>query len=328
MQLIEFTSKGMYCPPADVYIDPHRAVNKAIVTHAHADHARPSHKAYICTTSSLPLIKLRLGRHIQASSYDYGEKFTINGVEFTFFPAGHVVGSAQLRISCKGEVWVISGDYKRQVDGLSEAFEVVPCHCFVTESTFGLPIYKWADQETIYNEMKQWWSENKALGKPSLVSAYSLGKAQRLIYHLAKAAIGPVYAHSTILKTNEVIQKMGFPLPEVKPIPVKWKEQEWQGALIFSASLTSGPWAGKISPWQRGEASGWMALKKFRDRHGGACFTLSDHADWNDILTTIKETGAHKVITMHGYDEPLAQWLRDHNYDASAASFGRLPGSE
>ena len=170
--------------------------------------------------------------------------------------------------------------------------------------------------------MKQWWNENSKMGKPSLVSAYSLGKAQRLIYHLADAGIGPVYAHSTILKTNEVIQKMGFDLPTVKGIPAKWKDKEWEGALIFSASLSTGPWAGKIAPWQRGEASGWMALKKFRDRHGGACFTLSDHADWQGILTTIKETGAQKVFTMHGYDQALAQWLCTQGYDAAAAVYG------
>ena len=322
MQLVEFTPQGMYCPPADVYIDPHRAVNKAIVTHAHSDHARPGHRSYLCTHTSLPLIRLRLGRHIQASSYDFGEKFSINGVEFTFFPAGHVVGSAQLRISFKGEVWVVSGDYKRHPDGLAEPFEVVPCHCFITESTFGLPIYQWQQPHIIFEEMKQWWNENSKMGKPSLVSAYSLGKAQRLIYHLADAGIGPVYAHSTILKTNEVIQKMGFDLPTVKGIPAKWKDKEWEGALIFSASLSTGPWAGKIAPWQRGEASGWMALKKFRDRHGGACFTLSDHADWQGILTTIKETGAQKVFTMHGYDQALAQWLCTQGYDAAAAVYG------
>ncbi|HRG20544.1 MAG TPA: ligase-associated DNA damage response exonuclease [Saprospiraceae bacterium] len=320
MQLVEFTSKGMYCPPADVYIDPHNAVNKAIITHAHADHARSGHKSYICPEGSLPLIKLRLGRHIQATSYPYGQSFSINGVEFTFFPAGHVVGSAQVRIEYKGEIWVVSGDYKVEADGLTEALEPVKCHCFITESTFGLPIYNWQAQDTITQEIKLWWQENKENQKPSLISAYSLGKAQRLIHMLANEPIGPVYAHSTILKTNEIIQKLGYALPAVQPIPARWKENEWAGALIISSSLATGPWAGRISPWQKAEASGWMALKKFRDRHGGASFVLSDHADWNGIIATIKETEAHKVYTMHGYDKALAQWLQSHGYDAAAVS--------
>lgn len=320
MQLVEFTSKGMYCPAADVYIDPHNAVNKAIVTHAHSDHARPGHKSYICPDGSLALIKLRLGRHIQAASYPFGQKFYINGVEFTFFSAGHVVGSAQLRIVYKGETWVVSGDYKRALDGLTDPFEPVRCHCFITESTFGLPLYRWESQAEITRQMQQWWQDNKDHQKPSLVSAYALGKAQRILHMLANDPIGPVYAHSTILKTNEVIQKLGYPLPNVKPIPAKWKENEWAGALILSASLSTGPWAGRISPWQKAEASGWMALKKFRDRHGGASFVLSDHADWDDLIATIKDTGAQKIYTMHGYDKALAQWLQSQGYDAAAVS--------
>ncbi|MBK8699024.1 MAG: ligase-associated DNA damage response exonuclease [Saprospiraceae bacterium] len=317
MQLIEFTYHGLYCRQADVYIDAHRAVPKAIVTHAHSDHARPGHKSYICTTASLALLKLRLGRHIQAAGVNYGETFLINGVTFSFHPAGHVIGSAQLRVEYKGEVWVISGDYKRENDGLTEAFEPVACHTFITESTFGLPIFNWRSQEVIAGQMLDWWQHNASLGLPSMVSAYSLGKAQRIMHMIAHAHIGPVYVHNSIHKTNEVLRKQGINLSSASEIDPRLKADQLANALIIAPGTAKpGQLSLQLKHAKKADASGWMALRKFRQNHPGAAFVLSDHADWLALNQTIKDTGAERIFVTHGYQDSFAKWLSEKGYDA------------
>ena len=197
MALLQFTNKGIYCKQADVYIDPWKKVPKALITHAHSDHARSGHKSYLCTHETLPILRLRLGRNIPASGMDYGESIMINGVKFSFHPAGHIIGSAQIRAEYKGEVWVASGDYKVEDDGISGAFEPVKCHHFITECTFGLPIYKWDKQSITFDQINNWWSDNAVEKTTSLITAYSLGKAQRVIQNVDHS-IGKIFTHPAV----------------------------------------------------------------------------------------------------------------------------------
>ena len=180
--LLTFTKNGIFCPLADVYIDPSRPVKRAIVTHAHSDHARWGNKFYLSHKLNEQILRLRLGKDITLQTVDYKESIDINGVKVSFHPAGHIWGSCQIRVSYKDEVWVVSGDYKLENDGFSDAFEPVQCHAFITESTFGLPVFKWQPQETVYNDIRAWWNENASNGKTSILTAYALGKAQRLIH--------------------------------------------------------------------------------------------------------------------------------------------------
>ncbi|RYD93049.1 MAG: DNA ligase-associated DEXH box helicase, partial [Sphingobacteriales bacterium] len=187
MPLIEFSEKGLYCRAGGFYIDPWRPVDRALITHAHSDHARWGSKYYLAQHDSIPIMQVRLGpNHYQGVGY--GETTYINGVRVSFHPAGHIIGSAQIRVEYEGEVWVVSGDYKTENDGISGAFEPVPCQHFVTESTFGLPIYNWKPQAEIYRSMQEWILKNKSLGKSSIFIAYSLGKAQRLLQPLSEVS--------------------------------------------------------------------------------------------------------------------------------------------
>ena len=185
--VLTFTDRGIYCPAGDFYIDPWRPVDRALITHGHADHARPGHGAYLATTGALPVIRHRLGE-ITAEGIAYGAAQAIGGARVSFHPAGHLPGSAQIRVEVGGQVWVASGDYKTAPDGLSEPFEPVRCHAFITECTFGLPVFTWPSQDAVAADINAWWADNAAQGRASLLGAYSLGKAQRLLSILAPKA--------------------------------------------------------------------------------------------------------------------------------------------
>src|SRR5947209_10607977 len=185
MALIEFTDRGLYCPPGDFYIDPWRAVEKAVITHAHSDHARWGSNYYLCHTDTRPLLQQRLGNNYY-QPIGWNEPVYFNGVRLTLFPAGHIIGSSQVKVEYKGEIWVVSGDYKLENDGLSGQFEPIKCHHFISESTFALPIYNWKPQQEIYSEMQNWIRRNQTSGKTSILIAYSLGKAQRLLLPLSE----------------------------------------------------------------------------------------------------------------------------------------------
>ena len=318
MPLLEFTNKGIYCAQADVYIDPWKKVKRALITHGHADHSRWGHSHYLCTKSARPVIRHRLGP-INIETVDYGEMRTINGVKFSFHPAGHILGSAQIRAEYKGEVWVASGDYKIEDDGLAEAFEPVKCHGFITESTFGLPIYKWQPQEEVFEEINQWWRENREQGKVSIISAYSLGKAQRIIQNV-DPEIGPIFTHGAVENINEVIRKQGVSLVETARVHSKIKKEEYRGGLVIAPpSATGGNWLRKFQPHSVAIASGWMNLRGTRRRRNAdRGFVLSDHADWEGLNQAIKDTGCEKVVVTHGYTEVFAKWLREQGYEAYA----------
>jgi putative mRNA 3-end processing factor len=319
--LLTFTKSGIYCAQADVYIDPTRKVKYAIITHGHADHARTGNDHYLCTESGKSILKHRLGK-ISLSTLPYGKSITINEVEFSFHPAGHIIGSAQVRVAYKGEVWVVSGDYKVEYDGISEAFEPVPCHTFVTESTFALPVYQWMPQEDIFADINQWWQNNKEEGKVSVISAYSLGKAQRIIGNV-NTEIGPIFCHGAVQKMNEVIRKSGVKLPETILVDNQ-TTNAFEGSLVVSVSAAmASNWMKRFKNYETAAASGWMQLRGMRRR--GAVdrgFVLSDHADWKGLNFAVKATGAERVYVMHGYEATYSKYLHTQGIDAHAVSMG------
>lgn len=318
--LLEFTDKGIYCPPAKVYIDPWRPVDRALITHGHADHSRWGHNRYLSTVSAKPVIRHRLGP-IKIETIKYGEKRNINGVNFTFFPAGHIIGSAQIRVEYKGETWVVSGDYKLEDDGISEAFEPVKCHNFITECTFGLPVYKWSPQEVVFAEINDWWKKNQAEGKVSVLSTYALGKAQRILHHL-DTSIGKIFTHGAVENTNEVIRSQGIELPDTVRVTPGIPRKDYQGNLVLATpSALGSSWVKKFGITSLGIASGWMSLRGARRRRAAdRGFVLSDHADWEGLNKAVADTGAERIFVTHGYTEIFQRWLTEQGYDAQIVS--------
>jgi putative mRNA 3-end processing factor len=316
MALIEFREQGLYCPQAEVYIDPWRPVSKALITHAHMDHARWGHNAYLCSQDTKPLLKARLGESLPVQGLPYGESVHMNGVEITFFPAGHIVGSAQIRLTYKGEIWCISGDYKLENDGISTPFEPVSCHHFITESTFGLPSYRWRPSGEVITEIKDWWRANALEGRTSVIAAYALGKAQRLVKDL-QDSVGPIVVHPSILRMNEVIAQMGYSLPQNISDPNSF-EGCWGEALVIAPpGALASQWIQKNKDREEALVSGWMQVRGHRRRRGVARgFVISDHADWTGLNQAVQLTGADHIYVTHGFTDLYARYLSEQGYKA------------
>ena len=309
--LLVLTDKGYYCPQADLYIDPWRKVDKALLTHAHADHARPGMQHYLAHKDSENVLRLRLGASISLQTLEYGQPLIMNGVEITLFPAGHVPGSAQARLSYKGESWVVSGDYKLEDDGLSPAFEPVRCQHFITESTFGLPVYRWRPQSQVAEELNAWWRGLAERGENGVISAYSLGKAQRVL-KLLDRSIGEVYCHSAIAQTNRALESQGFGFGPWKAMSEAGAERQ-RGALVIAPPAASG--AAALKKWgdyETAHCSGWMNMRGQR-RWGNLDrgFVLSDHADWTSLNKAVEATGAENIYVTHGFSAAFARYLRE-----------------
>lgn len=307
------TAAGLYCPAGDFHIDPSRPVPRALITHGHSDHARRGHGSYLCTDAALPVIRHRVAPKV-IEGIAYGVCRQIGDVTVSFHPAGHVPGSAQIRVERAGQVWVVSGDYKTEADGLAEDFAPVPCHTFITECTFGLPIYQWRPQPLIMAEIAKWWSDNAAAGITSILSAYSFGKAQRLIAGLPQ---GPILTHPAVEDVTDILREQGYPLPPTIRVTAKTTPQTHPGALIIAPpnALSSG-WADRFAPHATGFASGWMTLAA-RRRAVGRGFVLSDHADWPGLNAAVHATGATKVFTTHGSTAAFSGWLSTQGLEAS-----------
>ena len=315
MPLLEFTKKGIYCKQADVYLDPWRGVDKAIISHGHSDHARWGSKRYITHEINAPIIRHRLGK-ILVTDKKYGETFQINGVRFSFHPAGHVPGSSQIRVEYKGEVWVFTGDYKTQVDGISTPFELIRCNTFITECTFGLPVFKWEKPLRVHDDINRWWANNKSNKVTSLLMGYSLGKVQRLLKHI-DCQTGKIFTHGATEKmTNILRQFIDFPKTEL--ITRDTKKAEIEGNLVLAPPAVMGStWAKKLGEISTGYASGWMAFRGARRRRAvDRSFVLSDHADWEGLLSVIKATGCEDIITTHGYTDIFARYLKENGWNA------------
>lgn len=309
--LLETRDPGLYCPAGDFYIDPALPVDRAIITHAHADHACPGSRAYLTAQAGEALLRERLGPEGLIQPVRYGEVLTLGDVRVSLHPAGHILGSAQIRLELGGEIWVVSGDYKLTPDPTCAPFEPVRCHTFVTESTFGLPIFRWPAENEILDAIHAWWRANQEAGKASLLFAYALGKAQRLLAAI-DAGIGPIHAHESVERLSRIYREQGVALaPTVATA-------DWRRALVIAPPMMqSSPWARRFGSVSTALASGWMRIRGTRRRRSlDRGFVVSDHADWPSLLRAIDETRAETVWVSHGYRAPLVRWLHEHGRQA------------
>ncbi len=311
MQLIEFTDKGLYCRQGDFYIDPWKPVNRAVITHAHSDHARWGNQYYLCHHHTKPLLQARLGDQLY-EGIEWNETVNMNGVTVSLHPAGHMIGSSQVRAEYKGEVWVASGDYKTENDGISGKFEPVKCNTFITESTFGLPIYRWKPQAMIFSNIQNWVLSNRDAGRTSVLSAYSLGKAQRLLLCLA-AVSEKIFVHGAIWNMHEALLNAGWKLPPVIRVTPETPREAFAGQVVIApSSAESSPWIKRFTPYAVGVCSGWMQVRgNVRRRNADAGFALSAHADWPCLLDAIRSTGAEKVFVTHGFQAAFSRYLNE-----------------
>lgn len=312
--LLRVTPDGLYCEAGDFHIDPWRPVARAVLTHGHGDHARPGSAAYLGAAPGLGLLQRRLGADARIEPVAYGETRTLNGVTVSLHPAGHVLGSAQVRLEHRGEVWVVSGDYKRDPDPTCAPFEVVPCDTFITEATFGLPIYRWEPTPAVAAEVLRWWEANAQAGRASVLFCYALGKAQRLLAELARLTDRPALLHGAMLALTQVYRDAGVPLLPTGAVGEKGKGASFAGALVLAPPSAAGStWMRRFgADAQTGFASGWMRVRGNRRRRGyDRGFVLSDHADWPSLLATVKDTRASRVLVTHGSSETLARYLRE-----------------
>ena len=316
--LISFTDKGLYCQKGDFYIDPWKPVERAIITHGHGDHAYLGHKYYLCHTHTKPILQLRLGEN-NYQSLEWHETININGIQVSLHPAGHIIGSSQVRLEYNGEVWVVSGDYKIEDDGISGKFEPVSCNTFITESTFGLPIYTWKPQQQVYDNIITWINKNKENGKTSVLLAYSLGKAQRVLQAI-KETTQNIFAHGAIFNMQQGLINAGWDISKVVRITAETPKELLKGAVVIAPPGADGTsWMKKFQPFSVGVCSGWMQVRgNARRRNVDAGFALSDHADWNGLLQTVKATGAEKVFVTHGFQSAFSRYLNEENIALTA----------
>ena len=309
--MLQFTERGIFCPQADLYIDPWKPVQNAVITHGHSDHARSGNRRYLCHHDTKPILQLRLGSDIEVEGIAFNDSIIKNGVRISLHPAGHIVGSAQVRLEYKGEIWVVSGDYKLMEDGVSTPFEPVACHHFITESTFGLPVYKFPPAAEVYKSINSWWSQNALEGFNSIIIAYALGKSQSILHHLDDS-IGDIFLHGAVANVNDTFNAEGHFFPG-KRITPEMTKKSIQGALIVApSSALSSPWINRFSPSRKAVCSGWMQLRGARRRSGvDRGFVLSDHCDWEQLNEAILATGAENIYVTHGYQNTFAKWLTE-----------------
>jgi putative mRNA 3-end processing factor len=307
----------LYCEEGDFFIDPWRPVGRAVITHAHADHARFGNVQYLAAQPGEKILRARIGSEAKIQTLKFGEELKVNSVNVSLHPAGHVLGSAQIRIEHKGEVWVISGDYKVEADRTCEVLSPVKCDTFITESTFGLPIYRWRSQLYVFDEINRWWQKNKESGKASLLFAYALGKAQRLLSGI-DASIGPIYGHGAVYKLTEEYRASGISLPAMQYVGDMPRSTKYGGSLILAPpSAMATPWARQFGSVSTAFASGWMRIRGTRRRRSiDRGFVLSDHADWPGLNQVILATEAERVVVTHGYASELVRWLHEQGINA------------
>lgn len=329
MALLQLTERGLYCSAGDFYIDPWRAVDFAVTTHAHSDHARAGSQHYLTAKPGERILRERLGAAARIEPLPYGQRLSRRGVTLSLHPAGHILGSAQVRVEYQGEVWVVSGDYKAEAEPTCQPFEPVPCHTFVTESTFGLPIYRWPRQEEVFRDIDSWWQANQAAGRTSVLYAYSLGKAQRLLAGV-NAEQGPIFVHSTVARLLPLYEAAGVQLPKAQPVDLESvKAARGRGLVIAPSSVDGTSWLHRFGEVSTAFASGWMLVRATRRRRAlDRGFVISDHADWNGLISCIQATGAERVLVMHGYTAPVVRWLRENGWNAESLEMGLKTESE
>ena len=329
--LLTLTDHGLYCAAGDFFIDPWQPVSRAVVTHAHADHARFGSSAYLCASPGAGVLRLRVGAEAIIETQPYDRTTTINGVDVSFHPAGHILGSAQVRVAHGGETWVVSGDYKTDPDPTCAPFEPVACDTFITEATFGLPIYRWPPQTEVFEAIDDWWRANQRTGRASILFAYALGKAQRVLAGV-DASIGPLFVHGAVDRLNAAYRDAGVALPDCTYVGDAPDGIGWSQALIVAPPSAQGtPWLRRFGDQSAAFASGWMRVRGRRRRRAvDRGFVLSDHVDWPGLLSAIAATGAERVLVTHGYTATVVRYLREQGLDAYelATPYADEPGEE
>lgn len=310
--ILKNTSRGLYCPAGDFYIDPWRPVDRAIITHAHSDHARWGMKRYLCSKESEAVMRVRLGFEANIDTLEFGEEVTMNGVKVSLHPAGHILGSAQVRVEHNGFVAVVSGDYKTEPDSTCSPYESIRCNLFVTECTFGLPIYQWCSQEQTVRQINEWWRANQEAGKCSILMGYALGKAQRALAYLDPSN-GPIFLHGAVHRLTEAYRETGVSLPETKFIAEVDRKFDWSKAIVIAPPSAAGtPWLRRFGDISTAFMSGWMAIRGARRRRAvDRGFVLSDHVDWPSLLSSIFACKAEQVWATHGYTGVLSRYLEE-----------------
>ena len=322
---VRATPSGLLCEAGGFHVDPWGAADLAVITHVHGDHLRLGSRRYLCAAPSLPFVHKRLGPGVAVEAVPYRERVRLGAATVSFHPAGHVLGSAQVRIETGDGVWVVSGDYKRAPDPTCAPFEVVPCDVFVTEATFGLPIYRWEEPSAIVPRILEWWDRNREAGVASVLFCYAMGKAQRILAELAALGVTgrAVHVHGAVEGLTEIYRAAGVAMPPTVKVADTERGRSFAGELVLAPPAAAG------STWMRrfgatretGFASGWMRVRGTRRRKGfDRGFALSDHADWPALLRTIEETGARRVLVTHGYADELSRYLRERGLDSAAVA--------
>ena len=311
--LLERRPEGLYCPAGDFFIDPWRPVPRAVLTHAHGDHARPGSGYYLAERSGLGLLRIRLGQSAPLEGVEYGQSMVLGDARVSLHPAGHVLGSSQVRIEARDQVWVVSGDYKRDPDPTCVPFEPVSCDVFVSEATFALPVYRWPPIGRVVDEIIAWWDECASEGRPAMLLCYALGKAQRLLAELAKRFDRTVHLHGAMVPLVQAYRDAGVAMLPTVPVSDSAKGRDFAGELILAPPSAAGsPWLRRFRGASLGFASGWMLIRGNRRRRNyERGFVLSDHADWPGLLRSVRESGASRVLFTHGQREPIAQYLAE-----------------
>jgi putative mRNA 3-end processing factor len=324
VDLLAETPAGLFCEAGSFHIDPVLPVPRAVVTHAHADHARPGSESYLCASPALPLLRRRLGPDARIDTLPYGERLRAGEVDLSLHPAGHLLGSAQVRLERGGQVWVASGDYKREPDPSCAPFEPLRCHAFLTEATYALPIFRWDQPAALAREVLAWWDRNRAAGRAAVLYCYVLGKAQRLLAELARLTDRAVWVHGAVEPFTEIYRNAGVQLSKTLQVTETAKGTSFAGELVLAPLPARGSvWARRLGPREEAFASGQMRLRGPRRRRSfDRGFALSDHADWPGILATIRDTGAERIFVTHGHREALARALREAGLDAKALAIG------
>jgi putative mRNA 3-end processing factor len=317
--LIELRPEGLYCAAGDFHIDPWRPVPRAVITHGHSDHARSGSAHYFGARSGLGLLQARLGVHASIEPLDYGMPIALGATRVSLHPAGHILGSAQVRVEHAGEVWVVTGDYKRDPDPSCAPFELLPCDTLVTEATFALPVYTWPSAEQVTREVIAWWDRCAARRVPAVLFCYALGKAQRLLAELALRVDRPVHLHGAMVELVQRYRDAGVTMLPSEAVSESARGRDFAGALILAPPSAAGsPWMRRFKDASTGFASGWMLVRGNRRRRGhDRGFVLSDHADWPALVATARECGARRILATHGNTDAYVAWLREQGIDAA-----------
>lgn len=311
--LIRLTDRGLYCAAGDFYIDPWRPVERAVITHAHGDHARWGHQVYYATHASRSLLFRRLSRDALILTAGYGHSFRLGDARVSFHPAGHVLGSAQVRVEHGGRVWVVSGDYKRDSDPTCAPFEVVPCDTFITEATFALPVFRWQPVPRVVSDIAAWWQDAARRGRTAVLFCYALGKAQRVLAELLAHTDDTAYLHGALVPLVEAYREAGVAMLPTQPVSAMPRGHDFRGSLVLAPPSAAGStWMKRLRPESTGFVSGWMRIRGNRRRRGyDRGFVISDHVDWHDLLQTIRDTGASRVLATHGRTDVLVRYLNE-----------------